>query len=264
MKQAFKNDSPTTTSCIGFIHLSKKSTFGYLQLWYLSLFIMIFGMSVTKLFAQESGQIQQEIVMGGEEFSPLESWYDALVDKDDSYFEEMKVTLENWQMQEEEMKNFNLESIYVGSEQNLEGQKEEYVVRGFRRYAQKKLKARRQRAQQGTFLATMNKLDVSPIAQTATGFKLKLKFGFRLDTGDAIVRLDNPLVGAVARISMNGDTFIELNKTSQKLGLTLRSQYRSHEGWNTSLEKRLTKAISATIANNQYENTVQLGYSRSF
>ena len=169
---------------------------------------------------------------------------------------DMKASLRSWESVEEYARVWNLEDtgLYVTPTTTQKGQ---YIAKRMLRYADKRLSGEMKKAEEGTALYSMNRVErnLRPNASVNVSKDFGLKFKARVLQGKVIVDVKNPWVECNATMSANGKAKLMTRKDFKEVGLSSGAEYSVNDSsLLTYIDQQVTDNVKARISNTNGNN----------
>lgn len=178
---------------------------------------------------------------------------EILIEDNAGVMTRMREYFTHWDEQEKYVENWNLESTGIYVLPTFE-EKKRYLNRHVLKYFDKRLSGEIKRAEEGSTLHTVGRVQkaLKPSAQAEFSPRCKLKFKARILERQAKVIFDNPIFYTYADVTFKGDIIVYGRRQIENLNLQISSKYDvNQETWSTSFDRPLTKLISARISSSQ-------------
>lgn len=169
-----------------------------------------------------------------------------------------KETVTAWEEKEEYARHWNLESTGLYETPDT-AHKRKYVGQKMLRYADKRLSGEMKKAEEGSALHTMSKVEkqLRPNASVPVSRFISLKFKARVLQGKAIVEVKNPWVELNATVSASGKAKVMTKKDFKQLGMTSGAEYSLNDSqWVAYVDQEVTKNIKARVSSTQDSKTM--------
>ncbi|MBT6325559.1 MAG: hypothetical protein HOJ35_06290 [Bdellovibrionales bacterium] len=195
------------------------------------------------------------------EIIPIDTsiWIDDLMIEDDAgVMEKIKKNMAQWKEREEYIKTWDIEEILIYDYPSIREQRK-YLSRKMLRYLDKRLSGEIKKAEKGTMLARVGKVQkaLKPKAEAQLSEQVKLKFKARVLRGRAYMVVDNPYIDYETMVSASGHVEMTVQKRFTAVGLKTKLQYNiDRDEWITSLDKRIARHVTARISSLQDDRTM--------
>lgn len=165
--------------------------------------------------------------------------------------------ISSWEESEEFAQRWNLEStgIYKTPPRH---DKQKFVTSKFLRYADKRLSGEMKKAEEGSTLYRVGKIEknLRPNTQVPINKYVSLKFKARVLQGKAIVEVKNPWVEFYATAAVNRRARIVGRKEVKNTGISTGVEYGIDDEQTLAyVDQQITKEIKARISSSRYGNT---------
>ena len=139
---------------------------------------------------------------------------------------DLKASLRSWESTEEYARVWDLKDTGLYSTPTTE-QKSQYILKKMLRYADKRLSGEMRRAEEGSTLHSMSRVEknLRPNASVNVSKNFGFKFKARVLQGKVIVDVKNPWIECNATMSANGRARITTRKDFKEVGMSSGAEY---------------------------------------
>lgn len=177
---------------------------------------------------------------------------DNMFAEDDAgVMKDMKASLSGWEKTEEYVTLWDLKSTGVYTTPTA-SQKAKYISKKMLRYADKRLSGEMKKADEGSTLHRMSKVEknLRPNASVNVSKNFGFKFKARVLQGKAIMEVKNPWVECSAQVSANGKAKLITRKEFKSLGLASGAEYSVNDSeMLTYIDQQITDNVKARLSN---------------
>ncbi|MFN8371014.1 MAG: hypothetical protein U0T83_10380 [Bacteriovoracaceae bacterium] len=181
-----------------------------------------------------------------------------LVDDEQGTLQYIKQEFENWEAEEEYVKNWNLELTGMYTPKTQEDKKKR-IRRDSLKYLDNRLAGEMKTAEKGSALAQVKTIETAmrPSAKVAVSENVKIKFKAKVLQGKADIIVDNPYVDCNAEVKSTGKVNVNISKSISDLGVKTGVEYQVSNGvWIASVNKQLTESVSTEVSSYQKDSNM--------
>lgn len=170
---------------------------------------------------------------------------------DGGVMKDMKASLGAWEATEEYARVWDLEQTGMYNTPTT-SQKTKYISKKMLRYADKRFSGEMKRADEGSALHSMSKVEKSlrPNAAVNVSKNFGFKFKARVLQGKAIVDVKNPWIECNATVGLNGKAKLITRKEFKEVGMASGAEYSVNDStFLTYIDQQVTDNVKARISN---------------
>ncbi|MEA9355188.1 hypothetical protein SHI21_03205 [Bacteriovorax sp. PP10] len=177
---------------------------------------------------------------------------DNMFAEDDAgVMKDMKASLHGWETTEEYARVWNLQDTGLYNTPTT-SQKAKYISKKMLRYADKRFSGEMRRADEGSTLHSMSKVEknLRPNAAVNVSKNFGFKFKARVLQGKAIVDVKNPWVECNATVGVNGKAKLITRKEFKEVGMASGAEFSVNDStFLTYIDQQVTDNVKARISN---------------
>ena len=169
---------------------------------------------------------------------------------------DLKASLRSWESTEEYARVWDLKDTGLYSTPTTE-QKSQYILKKMLRYADKRLSGEMRRAEEGSTLHSMSRVEknLRPNASVNVSKNFGFKFKARVLQGKVIVDVKNPWIECNATMSANGRARITTRKDFKEVGMSSGAEYSVNDSsLLTYIDQQVTDNVKARVSNTSGDN----------
>jgi hypothetical protein len=170
---------------------------------------------------------------------------------DAGVMKDMKASLHGWEATEEYARIWGLEDTGLYKTPTT-SQKGKYISKKMLRYADKRLSGEMKRADEGSTLHKVSKVEknLRPNASVNVSKNFSFKFKARVLQGKAVMEVKNPWIECNATVSANGRMRVITRKEFKAVGLASGAEYSVNDSqFLTYVDQQMTDNIKARVSN---------------
>jgi len=177
---------------------------------------------------------------------------DNMFAEDDSgVMKDMKASLGGWEATEEYARLWNLQETGMYNTPTV-SQKTKFISKKMMRYADKRLSGEMKRADEGSALHSMSRVEknLRPNAALNVSKNFGFKFKARVLQGKAIVDVKNPWIECNATVGINGKAKLITRKEFKEIGVASGAEFSVNDSTLlTYIDQQVTDNVKARISN---------------
>lgn len=170
---------------------------------------------------------------------------------DAGVMKDMKASFRGWEATEEYARTWNLQDTGLYNTPTT-SQKAKYISKKILRYADKRLSGEMKKADEGSALHSMSRVEknLRPNAAVNVSKNFGFKFKARVLQGKAIVDVKNPWVECNATVGVNGKAKLITRKEFKEVGMASGAEYSVNDSTLlTYIDQQVTDNVKARISN---------------
>jgi hypothetical protein len=164
---------------------------------------------------------------------------------------DMKASLDSWGSTEEYARTWNLQETGLYNTPTT-SQKAKYISKKMLRYADKRLSGEMKKADEGSTLHSMSRVEknLRPNAAVNLSKNFGFKFKARVLQGKVIVDVKNPWVECNATVGVNGKAKLITRKEFKEVGMASGAEFSINDStFLTYIDQQVTDNVKARLSN---------------
>ena len=169
---------------------------------------------------------------------------------------DLKASMRSWESTEEYARVWDLADTGLYTTPTT-AQKSQYILKKMLRYADKRLSGEMKRAEEGSTLHSMSRVEknLRPNATVNVSKNFGFKFKARVLQGKFIVDVKNPWIECNATLSANGKARVTTRKDFKEVGMSSGAEYSINESsLLTYIDQQVTDNVKARVSNTSGDN----------